>query len=91
MDIELVAYDPPNGIELEARSSAVLGRMRVDLVALSRGRTRLSVDLNLEPRSMSGRLLVQSLKLARNNLSKRFRLRIADYAVDLEDRYKRSA
>jgi len=65
--------------------------MRVDLVALSRGRTRLSVDLALEPRSISGRLMVQSLKLARNNLTKRFRLRVADYAVDLEDRYKRTA
>jgi hypothetical protein len=90
MDIELVEYDPPNGIGLEARSPAILGRMRVDLVALSRGRTRLSVDLVLEPRSISGRLMVQSLKLARANLTKRFRLRVADYAVDLEERFKRN-
>lgn len=91
VDIDLVEYDVPNGIAIEARTSALLGRMRVDLVALSRGRTRLSVDLALEPRSISGRLMVQSLKLARNNLTKRFRLRVADYAVDLEDRYKRTA
>ena len=91
MDIDLVDYDPPNGIGLEARATAVLGRMRVDLVALSRGRTRLSVDLALEPRSISGRLMVQSLKLARANLSKRFRLRVADYAVDIEERFKRNA
>jgi hypothetical protein len=91
VDIDLVEYDVPNGIAIEARTSALLGRMRVDLVALSRGRTRLSVDLALEPRSISGRLMVQSLKLARNNLTKRFRLRVADYAVHLEDRYKRTA
>lgn len=91
LDIDLVEYDMPNGIAIEARSPAILGRMRVNLVALSRGRTRLSVDLALESRSISGRLMVQSLKLARNNLTKRFRLRVADYAVDLEDRYKRNA
>jgi hypothetical protein len=65
--------------------------MIVELVALSRGRTRLSVDLDLKPKSISARLLVQSLKLAKANLSKKFHLRIADYARDLEDRVKRTA
>jgi hypothetical protein len=64
--------------------------MKVELVALSRGRTRLSVELELKPRSISARLLVQSLKLARANLNKKFHLRMADYARELEDRSKRT-
>jgi hypothetical protein len=63
--------------------------MTVGLIALSRARTRLTVDLTLEPRTLAGRLIVQSLKLARGNMSKRFRLRVAEYAMDVEERYKR--
>jgi uncharacterized protein YndB with AHSA1/START domain len=88
--LRLVEYDPPNGIVLTAEATTIEGRMGVDLVALSRGRTRLSVDLILAPRSIAGRLLLQSLKLARSNLTRKFRLRVADYAMDMEDRYKRS-
>jgi hypothetical protein len=66
------------------------GNMVVDLMALSRSRTRLVLDIELKPENLSARLLVQSLKLARGNLTKRFRLRAAEYAIDVEDRYKRS-
>ena len=91
IQMQLSEYDPPNGITLSSMSAAMGGAMVVDLVALSRGRTRMSVDLTLEPKSLASRLLVQSLKLARGNLTKRFKLRAAEYAMDVEDRYKRSA
>jgi hypothetical protein len=60
-------------------------------VALSRARTRLNVDLSVTPRNLAGRLLVQSMKLAKGKLGKRFRLRVAEYAMDVEERHKRSA
>jgi len=89
--IRLVEYDPPNGIVLTAESVTIEGRMSVDLVALSRGRTRLGVDLTLAPRGIAGGLILQSLKLARSNLTKKFRLRLADYAMDMEERHKRAS
>lgn len=90
IQMQLSQYAPPNGITLSSMSTAMGGAMVIDLVALSRGRTRMSVDLTLEPKNLASRLLVQSLKLARGNLTKRFRLRAAEYAIDVEDRYKRS-
>ncbi|MDQ7072044.1 MAG: SRPBCC family protein [Rhodobacterales bacterium] len=86
--IELEGYDAPNTLEFVSRSKGLGGIMTVDLVALSRGRTRLGLDLELNPQTLSARLLVQSLKLARGNLNKRFHLRVADYAKDMEDQYK---
>jgi uncharacterized protein YndB with AHSA1/START domain len=89
--LRLSEYDPPNGIVIEAEASTVEAVLQVDLVALSRARTRLNVDLSVTPRNLAGRLLVQSMKLAKGKLGKRFRLRVAEYAMDVEERHKRSA
>ncbi len=90
LQMELTDFDPPNCMVLSSRSTAMGGDMVVDLVALSRARTRLSVDIDLRPKNLSSRLLVQSLKLARSTLTKRFQLRVAGFARDLEDRYAAS-
>lgn len=89
LTLQLVRFDPPNGLTLEAVAATLDGQMTVELLALSRWRTRLSVYLTLRARSLAGRLVLQSLKLARNNVTKRFRLRVAEYALDVEERYKR--
>ena len=90
LDIRMAEYEPPHGMRFHSVAQGLETDMKLDLVALSRGRTRLSVELDLKPRSISARLMVQSLKLARANLNKKFHLRMADYARDLEDRAKRA-
>lgn len=89
--VTLSSYDPPNQMVFNGGSAALEGRMVIDLVALSRSRTRMSVSLKLTPKTLSARLFVQSLKLARSNLNRRFHLRVADYAKDMEERHNRSA
>ena len=91
MRLELEAYEPSTRIQVDAGSPSMSGKFVVDLMALSRSRTRMSFDLELNPRNLSARLLIQSLKLARSNLTKRFKLRVAEHAKDMEERYKRSA
>ena len=90
LDIVMTTYEPPHAMRFASVAQGLHSNMTVELVALSRGRTRLSVDLELKPKSISARLFVQSLKLARNNLNKKFHLRMADYASDLEDRARRA-
>ncbi|KJS40608.1 SRPBCC family protein [Roseovarius sp. BRH_c41] len=91
VDVSVADYDPPNGITLGLMSASIEGQMIAELVALSRGRTRMTVTLVLQPRSLAARLMMQSLRLARGNLTKRFKVRLAEYAMDVEERYKRSA
>lgn len=88
VDIALVRHDPPHGITLDAGSPAITGRMRVDLVALSPVHTRLAVYLTVAPKGVAGRVMLQPLKLMRANLTRRFRLRVADFATDVEERFK---
>ncbi len=91
VDTEVTTFDPPNCLAVAAHSTAFAGQLGVDLVALSPGRTRMTVDLVVKPQTLPARLLVQSLKLARTNLTRRFKKRVADYAAEVEDRYKRRA
>lgn len=86
---ELVQYDPPNGLLFFTYGPGITADGVIDLVALSRARTRLSVSLDLKPTSLGGRLTVQSLKLAKSRLLHRFRTRIATYSDTIENSYKR--
>ena len=89
VDIVLSEYDVPNRIVADSTSGGLKAKCIVDLVALSRKRTRMSLDMELEATTLSSRLLVQSLKLAKGKMSKRFHLRMAEYARELEERFQR--
>ena len=91
ISLQLVDYDPLNGIAFTAGTAMLEGRITVDLVALSPVRTRLAVEITLGARTLAGRLVLQSLNLARSNMTRRFRLRLADYAIGIEDRYRRAS
>ncbi|KIN62400.1 DNA polymerase III subunits gamma and tau [Sulfitobacter noctilucicola] len=91
MELEMVTFDRPNEIVLESTSPGMLGTTSFELIGLSRSRTRVRVELEIKPLTLSTRLLVQSLKLAKNSLTKKFKLRIAEYAKGMEDRYSRQA
>ena len=88
--VTMTRYDPPNAMEFQTRSGGLETHTVLDCVALSRSRTRISMVLELQPKTLSARLLVQSLKLAKGNITKKFRVRAADYAKDLEDRLRQA-
>ncbi|MDG1068077.1 MAG: SRPBCC family protein [Sulfitobacter sp.] len=89
VEIEMVTLDQPNEMEFECRSQGLLTHFTIELVALSKSRTRLMVSFDIKPLNLSARLLVQSLKLAKTSLTKKFKLRVAEFAKTLEDRHKR--
>jgi hypothetical protein len=92
-DVRLVLteYETPIIMKFEADSQGIDGKLMLELLALSPRRTRMSVVLNMAPKTLSARLLVQSLKLAKGNLTKRFKLKVADYAKSMEERHSRMA
>lgn len=90
MELELVSFDRPNEIVLESTMPGMLGNTSFELIALSKTRTRVKVVMEIKPLTLSARLLVQSLKLAKNSLTKKYKLRIAEFAKTLEDKYHKS-
>ncbi|MEO0937769.1 MAG: SRPBCC family protein [Pseudomonadota bacterium] len=86
--LQMVKFDRPNEIEMNFVSDGMQGTFTAECLALSRSRTRIQIALELKAQNLSARLLLQSLKLAKTSLTKRFKLRVADYAKTMEERYQ---
>ena len=84
--VELTGYAPDTGLAALAESSGITATVTLDLVALSRNRTRLQVGLDLRAGTLSARLLLQSLQLAKSSLDRRFARRVADFAARYRER-----
>lgn len=84
MTPKVTKLESPSEMEILSETSGLEALLGVELVSLSPARTRMVVGLEMKPHSLSARLLVQSLKLAKANLTKRFRESVADYASGLE-------
>ena len=89
--VTLIQYTPPTDMVFESQSGGLMTVLEIELIALSQKRTRISVNFEVKPRTLPARLIVQSMKLAKGRITKGFKLRVADFARDMEDRYSRSA
>jgi uncharacterized membrane protein len=81
---ELVSVEKGQGYAIESVSGGVVCMTVVDLVALSKTQTRLFVSMELRPTTLSARLLLQSLRLAKGRLTGRLKTRMADFAHRIE-------
>lgn len=90
MKATISQLDAPTVLQIDTVASGISGATTVELVALSRNRTRISASIDLTAQNLSARLLLQSLKLAKGNLTRKFKMRITDFAEDIEDRYRKN-
>lgn len=86
---ELTKLDPAQAIEVESNSDGLTALTQVELVALSKTRTRVMVGFELRAKTLTARLLLQSLKLAKGKMLARFKARVAELAATVEDDYRR--
>ena len=84
LDATLVSQDEGVGYAIESASAGIVCMTVVDLVPLSKTRTRMLVSLEMRPTTLSSRLLIQSLKLAKGRLSARLGARVAEFARRME-------
>lgn len=83
LNAELVSIEPDQGYAIESKASDVVCMSVVDLVALSKTRTRLFVSVDLRPTNLKSRLFIHSLKLGKTALTRRFKARVADFAAGI--------
>jgi len=88
VEIEMVTFNRPDELVLECRSQGLVTMMNLELLALSKNRTRVMLSFDIKPLNLSARLLVQSLKLGKASLTKKYKLRVAEFTKGLEERHK---
>ena len=89
LTLEMVTFDRPNEMVIDSMSQGLAGQMSFELMPLSRNSTRVLVALEIKPLTLSARLWVQSLKLAKTTLTKKYKDRVAEYARGMEERHAR--
>lgn len=91
LEAALREYDPTRAMRFDAESAGFRIDGAVTLLALSRKRTRLSVELDVRPKTLASRLMIQSMKLAKGSLVGRFQSRVRAFAERIEEDYRRGA
>ncbi|WP_339113662.1 SRPBCC family protein [Thioclava sp. GXIMD2076] len=87
---EVTRFERPEAVGLSGESSSFLIETVILLTALSRTRTRLQVGLDIRPRTLGARLMLQSAKLGRSSLDRKFADRISKQAKEISARYEAS-
>jgi carbon monoxide dehydrogenase subunit G len=88
LEVELVQIDAPTLLRFAGVSQALEGVISIELLELGAKRTRMHTGVDITPRSLTARLFLQSLRLARAKLDRKFDQRIALVAADIEMRYR---
>ena len=91
VQIDLEDYEKPTQLSFAGKSQGLTGYCEIELIELSPKKTRMRLSLDIKPQTLSARLMVQSMKLAKGTIDKRFEARIADYAKDVGTRYSKMA
>ncbi|MCV2882830.1 SRPBCC family protein [Actibacterium sp. XHP0104] len=79
-------FDTPEHLVLGWVIMGLSGQMDIELVQLSPRQTRMSIALEMKPNSLTARLFIQSLRLAKASLNRKFKRGVARFSEDLEAR-----
>ena len=91
MVARLAAMDAPHTLIFTGTGKSISGQLGVDLVALSRRRTRVTVKLEIKPITLVARIYLQSLRLTKTRVTERFAKRVKALAVSIDDRLRTPA
>ena len=90
IELTLKEWDAPARLGFGGGSAAIGADAALDLIEMSANRTRLQVNLEVTPKTMGARLLLQSMRLARGRIDRSFDQRVAQMAAEIENRYRAS-
>ncbi|ARE39397.1 hypothetical protein RGUI_1256 [Rhodovulum sp. P5] len=85
LEARIADFARPQAITLHAHASGLDGVGAITLEEREPSRTGLAVSVNLRPRTLPARLLLQTIKLARARLTDRMEAAIGRIAQELEE------
>jgi len=88
LQADMIECQPPERLVIEAQTGGIDSDLMVEIIPLSPERSRMCVQLELRPRNMAARFLIQSMKLGKPRLVRRFKTRISRFAREMEERWR---
>lgn len=88
--VKLAAVDRPNSLTFQGFGSMADVTVQVDFVELSARRTRVTLGTEIKPRTLAARVFLQSMKLARGKLDRKYEARVGALCNEIEERYRLS-
>jgi uncharacterized protein YndB with AHSA1/START domain len=85
-DVELTDYEPPDMLLYLAKSEMFEVEMKIDLVRLSARETRANLTVDVTPKTIAARLLLQSARLTKSSINKRLRTGMRKLGAWIENR-----
>ncbi|MEM9577310.1 MAG: SRPBCC family protein [Pseudomonadota bacterium] len=86
VEVAITRCEAPSTLEASITSRNIAGEATCALHQLSPERTRMTVAVEVRPLTLSARVLLQPLKLAKTRLSSKFKARVAAFAAEVEAR-----
>jgi hypothetical protein len=86
IDIDLKDYEPPESLLFSASSTGFDATIMIELSPLSGKETRARIVTEITARSIAARLLLQSARLTKGKLNKRFRPRFRKFGDEMTQR-----
>lgn len=81
---EITRWEPGHLVLFQTRGEGVQGVGEIDLTRLARSRTRLHIAIDIRPETFRARLVLQTIKLARSELARRLKDKLAALARRIE-------
>jgi len=89
IDIELTTFSRPSDLAFHCTSSGIKADIKIRAMPLTKKQTRIKIATDIRPRSIPARLIMQSARLAKNSLNRKYNHRIWEYASHIEANYNR--
>jgi carbon monoxide dehydrogenase subunit G len=87
LQVRLTKLQPTLQLTLDFDGPSVEGNLNIELVELSAKRTRMLMQVDLKPRTLAARLFIQSMKLAKGRVQRKYDARLQSVARDIEARF----
>jgi carbon monoxide dehydrogenase subunit G len=86
--VELVDFEDPNRLCFEATAEGLDAMIEVDLTPLSGRQTRANVAFDITAKTLAAKLTLQTARLTKGTLNKRFNRRLHRFGREMERRIK---
>ena len=90
VNMELIEYNPHSFVKFFVVSGGLEADVDIETMALTRKQSRMKVTTKLKPKTISARLILQSARLAKTSLNRKFNHRFWNYANYIENNYNKS-